>query len=82
MDSETIDKISEGDIYLLKQIPKCKFTKNICLQLVSKMEIKKLEYKKILDVNSYSSDFKDFCIYYMNKLTDIDDCISYLKKIT
>lgn len=82
MDNEIISKICEGDIHLLKEIPKSKFTKDICLQLVSTMNLKKIEIQKLLDTNIYSSDFKDFCIYYINKLKDIDNCIFYLKKIT
>ena len=77
-----IEKICEGDLYQLKQIPKTKFTKEISIQLVSNMENKKNEIQHKLDTNVYSSDFKDFCIYYNTKLKDIDECISYLKKIT
>lgn len=82
MDNETISKICDGDIDLLKKISKSHFTKDICIQLVANMESNKLEIQNLLDTNSYSSDFKDFCIYYRSKLKYIDNCISYLKKIT
>jgi hypothetical protein len=82
MNSEIIREICDGNINALKQIPKSRITTQISSLLLSNMENNKLQIQKNIDTDSYSSDFKYNCLYYMGKLHNIDQCISYLKKIT
>jgi hypothetical protein len=82
MDSELIKEICNGNINKLKQIPKSKINHLLLSELLTNMEYNKNEIKETLNVNEYSCDNKYSIIYKMSKINDIDECITYLKKIT
>lgn len=82
MDSELIKEICKGNINKLKQIPKSKINYTLLSELINNMENNKNELEQSLNVNSYSCENKYNMIYKISKINDIDQCISYLKKIT
>lgn len=84
MNPEIIKEICNGNLHILKQIPKIDISHQLSLSLLLlfTMENNKVEIQKNIDTNAYSSDFKYNCLYYMGELNNIDQCICYLKKIT
>ena len=82
MNSEVIREICDGNLNVLKQIPKSTITTKLSLLLLTNMENNKIDIQKNIDTNTYSSDFRYNCLYYMGQINNIDKCISYLKKIT
>jgi hypothetical protein len=82
MNSDFIKEICNGNINKLKQIAKSKINHLLLSELLTNMENNKYEIQESLDRNLYSCDNKYNVIYNSNRIQNIIECISYLKKIT
>lgn len=78
-----IDKICDGNLEKLKEIPKSKITENVSKQLISVMEekIKEIDININVNVNENMNDAKYILNYNLTKKQNIENCILYLKKI-
>ena len=82
MNDEMIYTISNGDIHLLKEIPKTYITHNISKTLMDNLKNNLLEVKNQLNsAETVDNEFKYVVCNFVYKLKNIEECIVYLEKI-
>lgn len=82
MEEEIVNSISNGDITILKSIPKHKLNSNITKILMNKLKGNLTENKnKIAQLDGCDHEFQNisYNFYYQNN--NIEKCIEYLEKI-